>query len=190
MMKNNKFYSLILMCLFTACTPTPVYESFPVIPPDSRSCVADVEQYKIDCQARKLPLVEQCRITNEMLHQQKMGMYQSEKNRLNAELQVCLNNCLSDTYTNPGTGEIVPYNLKACKYGVNFYNEYGILFHSTNGPCKNIVDKIETMSTPNNPNMRKCEHITKSCDDEYELNFKRCGGYYERRCVSNCEKAK
>jgi len=195
------------MCLFTACTPTPVYETFPVIPPDSRSCVADAEQLKIDCQASKLPLIEQCKTNQRMIYQQELAMsqskyqqemaiYQSNRETLNAQLQTCLNNCTRQSRTI----EVGSYDEDKGLYlkekvvqNDSTYCTHGEYSYGYGGICGDLRKQIDNMAQPpqlEKPAMQECGYIEKSCDDEYELNFKRCGGYYERRCVSHCEKAK
>lgn len=172
--------------LLTGCAdPRPVFVQQDVIPNESKSCVAEAKSLRIACKSEKLALFEQCQGRQTMLHQQQLSTHTTNLSTLQAQLQSCISRCIQNTHTyknKDGSVTTVTNSPSDCTDG---YSPGYLSFIRNDGECTQIKKSIDSMGQQ--PSIGSCDHIYASCEEEYKLNYERCGATYKSVCVKNCE---
>lgn len=175
----------IIITFFLSGCARPVYETYEVIPEESKSCVADAKQLMILCKDRKLADYENCQTRQEMIYQQALSTYQSNRSSLNSQLQTCITGCVQRTHPyeeKDGTVIDKPNTRSDCtgRYSTKQYD-----FGGSEGECFHLQEELDNMQEPSKGD---CGHIYSSCKEEYKLNYSRCGASHKTVCVKNCDK--
>ena len=188
------FMAILTLMTLTGCAPSEVIPD----DPQARACISDAKQLKSVCKSKLLPEYQQCTMNQNMIYQQELAVATSSRSMIQAQLQQCLSECQQQYHT-----KIESYDqcISPDKYGVCSrvlkrtkttrvrndnsyctrdapYPSASVSDYST-GACHQLKSEVNNVEMPKKPSASECKYVYNSCDEEYKLNFLRCGGSYD-----------